>query len=191
MAGYQKVHSFHSWNIARGLPRRTGIEDTEQKGAKMSVEKVRDFLKQYGKDGGVMEFDVSSATVELAAIAVGVIPARIAKSLTFYKGEKVILLVRAGDAKVDNAKFKAEFGLKARMLTPQDAADYTGYQVGGVCPFAIENPAVEIYTDISMKRFATVFPSCGSSNSAVELTCEEIGTLSGSLKWVDVCKGWQ
>lgn len=158
----------------------------------MAIEKVREYLRQWGREGDIREFTVSSATVELAAEAAGVIPARIAKTLSFRKGEdSCILIVTAGDAKIDNQKFKGQYQMKARMLAPDEVVAFTGHAIGGVCPFAIEHPGVQIYCDISMQRFETVFPACGSSNSAIELTCSEIFEYSRSLDWVDVCKGWQ
>ncbi len=158
----------------------------------MAIDKVREYLKRWNREGDIMEFDVSSATVELAAEAVGVIPARICKTLSFRDGEDgCILIETAGDAKIDNRKFKDFFHQKARMLTPKEVVEYTGHEIGGVCAFAIEHPNVRIYSDISMKRFETVFPACGSSNSAIELTCGELHEYSGSLEWIDVCKGWQ
>lgn len=156
----------------------------------MSVQIVKDYLRQWNKAQAVQEFTVSSATVELAAQALGVSPARIAKSITFRSEEGCLLVVAAGDAKVDNAKFKARFGLKAKMLTADEVYAMTGYRVGGVCPFALPE-RVRIYLDASLKRFSTVFPACGSSNSCIELTCEELETCSSSLDWVDVCKNWQ
>lgn len=158
----------------------------------MSIDKVKAYLYQWGRTEDVLEFPVSSATVQLAAEALGVIPARIAKTLSFKgKDEKGILVVAAGDAKIDNAKFKHFFGVKAKMLTPEEVLAYTGHAVGGVCPFAIENPRVECYLDVSLQRFATVYPAAGSSNSAIELTCDELVTYAHSIAWVDVCKGWQ
>ncbi len=158
----------------------------------MSVETVRRYLRQWGKDGDILEFPVSSATVALAAEALGVIPGRIAKSLTFHGAEGgCILLVAAGDARVANGPFRAQFGCKAKMLSPEEAADATGYAVGGVCPFGIQNPAVSIYLDASLRRFETVYPACGSSNSAIELTLAELETMSHAAGWVDVCKDWQ
>ena len=158
----------------------------------MSVEKVREYLALYGKSDAVTEFSVSSATVALAAEALGVSPARIAKTISFTNGNGgCTLIVAAGDAKIDNGKYKACFGMKATMLTPEDAWRLTGHAVGGVCPFAIENPDVAVYTDQSLKRFSTVFPAAGSSSSAVELTCEELFRISRSRDWVDICKGWQ
>ena len=157
----------------------------------MSVAKVKEYLSQWNLQDQVHELDQSSATVPLAAQAIGVIPARIAKTLSFQGQEGCILLVAAGDAKVDNAKFKAQFHLKAKMLTPEQALEWTGHAVGGVCPFAIENPQVQIYLDVSLRRFETVFPACGSSNSMIQLTCDQLQETSRALAWVDVCKGWQ
>ena len=168
----------------------------------MSVESVKQYLRARGKGGAVREFQVSSATVELAAMALGVEGRRIAKTLCF-RGDKaavyagsaiflpVILLVAAGDARVDNAAFKARFGLKASMLEPDEVQAQTGHGVGGVCPFALANPLVQVFLDISLQRFATVFPACGSSNSSVELNCEELFAISGAKAWVDVCKAWR
>lgn len=156
----------------------------------MSIEKVRAFLAQRGREGDILEFDVSSATVELAAAAVGCEPARIAKTLSFAVEEGCVLVVCAGDAKIDNGKFKARFHTKAKMLSPDEVVAFTGHAVGGVCPFAIENPAVETYLDISLKRFATVYPAAGSSNSAIQLPLPELEELSGARGWVDVCKNW-
>jgi len=158
----------------------------------MSVEKVREYLKPYGVADRMQEFTVSSATVELAALAVGVEPARIAKTLSFKIGEDPILVVAAGDAKVDNSKYKGYFHTKAKMLTPEEAVTLIGHAVGGVCPFAL--PAnVKTYLDESLRRFHTVFPAVGSAASAIELTCEELQTCCGPnfVEWVDVCKGWQ
>ena len=156
----------------------------------MSIEKVRAYFQPLGREGDILEFPVSSATVELAAQAVGVIPARIAKTLSFLVNDSCILIVTAGDAKVDNSKFKAMFHTKAKMLTAEQVSVFTGHAIGGVCPFA--NPdGVKTYLDVSMKRFSTVFPAAGSSNSAIELTCDELERYSNSLEWIDVCKGWQ
>ncbi len=157
----------------------------------MALDKVKDYLKQFGQEQNILEFDVTTATVELAAQALGVIPARIAKTLAFKTENGCVLVVAAGDVKVDNAKFKARFGIKAKMLNPDEVIEYTGHAVGGVCPFAIEHQDTVIYTDVSMQRFSTLFPACGSSNSAIELTCEQITDYAKSLGWVDVCKGWQ
>jgi prolyl-tRNA editing enzyme YbaK/EbsC (Cys-tRNA(Pro) deacylase) len=154
----------------------------------MAIDKVREYFKQWNKDKDIKEFSVSSATVELAAKAAGVIPARIAKTLSFRDNGGCILVVTAGDRKIDNGKFKKFFQTKARMLSPEEVLSYTGHAVGGVCPFAIENPEVKIYCDISMKRFETVFPACGSSNSAIELTCEELFEYAKAIEWIDVCR---
>ncbi len=156
----------------------------------MAIDKVRTFLRQYDKEKDILEFPVSTATVELAAQAAGVIPARIAKTISFRAETGCLLVVAAGDAKADNAKFKACFGYKPRMLTAEEVLEQTGHAVGGVCPFGIDNKDVKIYCDISLSRFETVFPACGSSNSAIELTCEELFAISGALGWVDVCKDW-
>ena len=158
----------------------------------MSVEKVREYLKGYGMAERMQEFTVSSATVELAAVAVGVEPARIAKTLSFKVDETPILVVAAGDAKVDNSKYKHFFHTKAKMLTHEEAVERIGHAVGGVCPFAL--PAeVKTYLDVSLKRFETVFPAVGSAASAIELTCDELERCCGDnfVEWVDVCKGWQ
>lgn len=138
----------------------------------------------------VLEFPVSSATVELAAQAVGCEAARIAKTLSFLVDGKATLIVAAGDTKIDNAKYKAQFHAKAKMLTPDEVVALIGHAVGGVCPFAV-NEGVAVYLDRSLQRFATVFPACGSSNSAIELTIPELETYSGFVQWIDVCKGWQ
>ena len=135
----------------------------------------------------VIEFATSSATVELAAQAAGTEPCRIAKSLSFSVAGEPILVVTAGDTKIDNAKYKARFGVKAKMLTPDEAVTLIGHAVGGVCPFAV-NDGVRVYLDESMKRFPTVFPACGSSNSAIEMTMEDLEKYSGYIAWVDVCK---
>ena len=155
----------------------------------MAIEKVRDYFRQFGMEDKIMEFDVSSATVDLAAIAVGVEGARICKTLSFKDGEDGCILVQtAGDTKIDNRKFKDTFGVKAKMLTPDEVIAFTGHAVGGVCAFGIENPNVKIYCDESMKRFETVFPACGSDNSAIELTCDELYQYSKAIGWIDVCK---
>lgn len=157
----------------------------------MSIQKVRAYMEPLGIADRIQEFDVSSATVELAAVAVGVEGARIAKSLSFKVNEEPIIIVAAGDAKVDNAKYKAQFHTKAKMLTHEEAHTLIGHDVGGVCPFALpEN--VKVYLDVSLKRFETVFPAAGSDSSAIELTCEELERYSSNFQtWVDVCKGWQ
>ena len=138
----------------------------------------------------ILEFDVSSATVELAAKALNCAPCRIAKTLSFMVSGAPILIVTAGDTKIDNPKYKAQFGAKAKMLTPDEAVGLIGHAVGGVCPFAVKD-GVRVYLDVSLKRFDTVYPACGSSNSAIELTCDELEKYSSSLAWIDVCKGWQ
>ena len=154
----------------------------------MSVSRVKEYLKKWDLDDKVMEFEVSSATVALAAQALGVCEQRIAKTLSFKdKDESCILIVAAGDARVDNKKYKAEFGCKAKMLTLQEAIDYTGHAVGGVCPFALPE-GVKVYLDKSLCRFETVFPACGSANSAIELTLDELFETSGAVKWVDISK---
>ncbi|HHY99880.1 MAG TPA: YbaK/EbsC family protein [Sedimentibacter sp.] len=155
----------------------------------MSIEKVREYLKQFNKENDIKELDESTATVELAARALGTEEARIAKSLSFYKGDGAMVIVVAGDAKIDNRKFKDYFGFKAKMLSPEDTEKFTGHQVGGVCPFALPDN-VKVYLDVSMKRFETMFPACGSGNSAIELTLEELEKTSGSNTWIDVCKNW-
>ncbi|MGC4377505.1 YbaK/EbsC family protein [Fictibacillus sp. Mic-4] len=157
----------------------------------MSIEKVKAHFKQFNRENDVMEFDTSSATVEQAAETIGVIPARIAKTLSFRgEDDKAILIVAAGDAKIDNKKFRNTFGFKARMLTPDEVLEQTGHAIGGVCPFGLKNE-LEVYLDVSLKRFKTVFPACGSSNSAIELTIDELVQYSFSSEWVDVCKGWE
>ena len=155
----------------------------------MTIEKVRAFFRDLGMEERIQEFDVSSATVELAAQAVGVEGARICKTLSFKDGEDGCILIQtAGDTKIDNRKFKDTFGQKAKMLTAEEVVEFTGHAIGGVCAFAIENPRVRVFCDESMKRFETVFPACGSSNSAIELTCDEIFRISKAEKWIDVCK---
>lgn len=155
----------------------------------MSIEKVREYLKQFNKDNDILEMEQSTATVELAAQALGTEPARIAKSLSFQDGEGAMIVVVAGDVKIDNKKFKNEFNFKAKMLTPEDAITFTGHAVGGVCPFALPKD-VSVFLDESMKRFETMFPACGSSNSAIEVTLHELEEYSNSQKWIDVCKDW-
>lgn len=156
----------------------------------MSIAAVREYLAPFGLADKVLEFSTSSATVELAAQAARVIPARIAKSLTFRVGDKAVILVTAGDAKVDNAKFKAAFHTKAKMLSPEEVVQLVGHAVGGVCPFAIKETA-EVYLDVSMKRFPTIFPAAGSANSAVELTCDQLEQAAQNFQgWGDFCKGW-
>lgn len=152
----------------------------------MSIEKVREYFKTKGIDERIQEFKVSSATVVLAAKALHCEENRIAKTLSFHMGEKVILIVTAGDAKIDNAKYKAQFGTKAKMLSFDEAEPLVGHVIGGVCPFAV-NAGVETYLDVSLKRFNTVFPACGSPNSAIELSLEELEEYSDFIKWIDVC----
>jgi len=154
----------------------------------MAILRLKQFFDAHGLSGRVLEFDASSATVELAAAAVGVIPARIAKTLSFQSGaEGCLLVVTAGDQKIDNAKFKAAFGMKAKMLLPEQVRERLGFEVGGVCPFALP-PSVPVYLDASLRRFDDVYPACGSASSAVRLTCEELFALSGARAWVDVSK---
>ncbi len=157
---------------------------------KMSIEIVRKYFSSFGVEERIQEFDVSSATVELAAQAVGCIPARIAKTLSFKLGEDTILIVAAGDAKIDNRKYKDKFGKKAVMLSKEEVTERIGHAVGGVCPFGIPD-TVSVYLDESLKRFETVFPAAGSSNSAIELNMEELMWYSHAKEWIDVCKGWQ
>lgn len=153
----------------------------------MSIEKVRAYFTTLGIEKRILEFDVSSATVELAAKAVGTEGKRIAKTLSFLVRDKAVLVVTAGDAKIDNKKYKAFFGAKAKMLSPEQVTELIGHAVGGVCPFAV-NEGVDVFLDESLKRFETVFPACGSSNSAIELTIPELEKYSGFKEWVDVCK---
>lgn len=155
----------------------------------MSIEKVKKYFEKYGIENRILEFDVSSATVELAAAALGCLPEKIAKTLSFSVADAPILIVAAGDAKVDNAKFKSKFGVKAKMLPADTVETLIGHSVGGVCPFGINN-GVRVFLDESLKRFETVFPACGSSNSAIELSIPELEKYSGYEEWIDVCKGW-
>ena len=155
----------------------------------MSIEKVKNYFSTLGIENRIREFPVSSATVELAAEALGCEGKRIAKTISFMLDEKAVLIVTAGDAKIDNAKYKAYFGKKAKMLTPDEATALIGHQVGGICPFAT-NKGTKIYLDVSLKRFETVFPACGSSNSAIELTIAELEQYSNYISWIDVCKNW-
>lgn len=155
----------------------------------MSIEKVKEYFDQIGISNKIQEFKESSATVELAAKAVGCEPARIAKTLSFKVNEEAILIVTAGDAKIDNPKYKEKFSSKAKMLTQEEVVEMVGHEVGGVCPFGI-NDGVSVYLDESLKRFNTVYPACGSGNSAIELSIEEIEKYSGYIEWIDVCKGW-
>lgn len=153
----------------------------------MSIEKGRAYFRQLGMEDRVREFDVSSATVELAALALGVDGARIAKTLSFKKGDSCILILAAGDARIDNHKFKDKFHMKAKMLAPDEVLTLVGHPVGGVCPFGI-NDGIDVYLDESLKRFETVFPAVGSGNSAIELNLDELYTYSNAIEWIDVCK---
>lgn len=156
----------------------------------MSIEKVRAYFRECGMEDRVLEFSESSATVALAAQVLGVAEARIAKTLSFQVKDRVVLIVMAGDARIDNPKYKARFAAKAKMLGHDEAAELVGHAVGGVCPFAV-NEGVEVYLDESLKRFGTVFPACGSASSAIELTIAELEQYAKPVGWVDVCKGWQ
>ncbi|MGI6007914.1 MAG: YbaK/EbsC family protein [Ruminococcus sp.] len=155
----------------------------------MAIEKVREYFKQFNMEERILEFDVSSATVELAAQAVGCEPARIAKTLSFKVGEGCVLIVAAGDARIDNRKYKDFFHTKAKMLSPEEVESMTGHKIGGVCPFAVKE-GTAVWLDKSLERFETVYPACGSSNSAIELTLPELEKYSGSSGWVDICKDW-
>ena len=156
----------------------------------MSIERVKQYFEPFDMADRIREFPVSSATVELAAAALGCEGCRIAKTLSFSVDGAAVLIVAAGDARVDNGKFKAFFHTKARMLSPQEAADLVGHAVGGVCPFGV-NEGVTTYLAVSLRRFETVFPACGSSNSAIELTLPELEKYSQAKAWIDVCKGWE
>ena len=153
----------------------------------MSIEKGRAYFRQFGMEDRVREFDVSSATVELAALALGVEGARIAKTLSFKKDDSCILILAAGDARIDNHKFKDKFHMKAKMLAPEEVLSIVGHPVGGVCPFGI-NDGIDVYLDESLKRFETVFPAVGSANSAIELDLDELYKYSNAIEWIDVCK---
>ncbi len=153
----------------------------------MAIEKVREYFAHFGIEDRILEFDVSSATVDLAALALGCEPARIAKSITMKVDGNCVMIISAGDVKIDNAKYRAEFLTKAKMLTADEALEMTGHAVGGICPFAI-NDDCKVYLDESLKRFDFVYPACGSSNSAIKLTINELEKYSGYIKWVDVCK---
>lgn len=156
----------------------------------MSIEKVRDYFEQYGLRDQVIEFEESSATVELAAERLGVEPARIAKTLSFSVNDGCVLVVTAGDAKIDSKRFKQFFGVKANMLKAEEVEKMTGHGVGGVCPFD-NPPSVRTFIDVSIKRFETVFPACGSERSAIELTPEKVFEYGKALEWIDICKNWQ
>lgn len=154
----------------------------------MALGEVMEYFKGFGMEDKILLFDESSATVEMAAERLQVIPARIAKTLSFRSGNSCMLVVTAGDKKIDNAKFKEKFSMKAKMLNFDEVLELVGHPVGGVCPFALPRN-VEVYLDVSMHRFETVFPACGSANSAIELTCAELQKYSKAKEWVDVCKG--
>ena len=157
----------------------------------MSIERAKKHLSRWGKDSMVVEHEASSATVELAALALGTDAARIAKTLSFLNGERTILVVAAGDARVDSAKFKKAFGIKkARMVPAEEVEPRIGHAIGGVCPFGV-NEGVDVWLDESLRRFATVFPACGSSNSSIELSLDELAECSEACGWADVCKDWQ
>lgn len=156
----------------------------------MSIERVREYFAQYNMQDRIQEFAVSSATVELAAEALHTDAKRIAKTLSFMVEDKPVLIVAAGDAKIDNPKFKAQFHTKAKMLGFDEVEPLVGHAVGGVCPFGVRD-GVEVYLDISLKRFETVFPACGSANSAIELSIPELEQYSGFASWIDVCKAWE
>lgn len=156
----------------------------------MAIDKVKEYFRQFHMEERIQEFEVSSATVELAAEALHCEPERIAKSLSFLADDKVIIIVTAGDSKIDNAKYKAFFHTKAKMLSYEQVEECIGHAVGGVCPFAVPD-TVTVYLDVSLKRFDTVFPACGSSNSAIELTLSELEKYSSSQGYIDVCKGWE
>ncbi len=153
----------------------------------MSIEKVKEYLRQYNKDNEVIVLQESTATVDLAAKALNVIPARIAKTLSFKVNDQYILVVAAGDTKIDNKKYKQYFGIKAKMLSPEEVINQIGHKIGGVCPFAV-NQNVKVYCDISLQRFSSVFPACGSANSAIELSCDQLFSISKAVEWIDICK---
>lgn len=158
----------------------------------MSIESVRAHFKKWNRDTDILEFTSSSATVEEAANTIGVLPERIAKTLSFRSrdGESALLVVAAGDAKIDNKKFRGQFGMKARLLSPEDVLNQTGHAIGGVCPFGLTHD-LPVYLDASLKRFNTVFPACGNTHSAIELNLDELATYSTAKDWIDVCKGWE
>lgn len=155
----------------------------------MTIEKVRTYFKAFGMEHRIRVFDTSSATVSLAAEALGCQPQRIAKTLCFFVGDRPVLIVTAGDSKIDNQKYKNQFGTKAKMIPAAETSNAIGYAVGGICPFAIPKE-IAIYLDASLKRFEMVFPACGSSNSVIELTLKELEFHANPEAWIDVCKGW-
>ncbi|WEG12933.1 YbaK/EbsC family protein [Pullulanibacillus sp. KACC 23026] len=157
----------------------------------MSLESVKAHFQKWNRENDIMEFDSSSATVEEAAATIGVEPERIAKTLSFRGSDDLaVLVVAAGDAKIDNKKFRHFFGMKARMLSPEEVLEQTGHAIGGVCPFGLAHD-LDVYLDVSLKRFHTVFPACGSRHSAIELNLDDLSTFSSAKDWIDVCKGWQ
>lgn len=153
----------------------------------MAIALVREYLKKYGREKDIIELDDSSATVELAALALQTSPAHIAKSMSFMGKENPLIIVCAGDTKIDNHKYKQFFGVKAKMLHGDEVEQYTNHQIGGVCPFAIPEQT-KVYLDISMKRFDYIYPACGSANSAIRLSCDELEALLPGCEWIDVCK---
>lgn len=171
-----KASGSTKYNLQRSIERQ-GV---------VSIERARKHLRTFDRDGDILEYAASSATVTLAARALGVEEARIAKSLSFKRGSGALLVVTAGDSRIDNRKFKGLFGVKPRMVPADEVAELVGHEVGGVCPFGI-NDGVEVYLDTSLRRFTTVFPACGSANSAIELSCDELQYLSAAKGWVDVC----
>ncbi len=152
----------------------------------MSIEKVKEYFKQFNKENDILELKYSSATVGLAAEALGVEPARIAKTLSFKTNDGAILVVVSGDKRIDNKKFKQTFSIKAKMLTPDEVYEYTGHKIGGVCPFGLPDKNIKVYLDESLKRFKTVYPACGNGNSAIELTMDEMEKFSKFTAWIDV-----
>jgi len=156
----------------------------------MSLQNVKEYLKKYNMDSKIIELNESSATVELAAKALNCEPERIAKSMGFINGEDTIIIVTSGDARIDNQKFKEFFKTKPSMIPYEKVGEYTGHDAGGVCPFAVKDN-VKVYLDISLKRFESIFPACGSSNTAIELTIEELEEYSNYIEWIDVCNNWE
>lgn len=154
----------------------------------MSVEQAKNYLKQFGKDGDVYSMEASTATVDEAAAAIGVSPGQIAKSLTFQKGEGCILVVMSGDARVDNQKFKTVFSLRSKMCKPDDVKRFTGYDIGGVCPFGVDTSLTEVYLDDSLKQYDIVYPAAGDGNSMVKMTLSELYQCAQALGWVDIAK---
>lgn len=188
------MHALPSYTVSRTVvsldaPRVRRRKLRDELEYSVSIEKVRAFLRSYGIDGRIMEFETSSATVELAAAAVGCEPMRIAKTLAFLVDEQAIVIVTAGDAKIDNGKFKAQFRTKAKMLSPEQTKTMVGHAVGGVCPFAV-NDGVRIFLDESLKRFETVFPAAGTASSAVEVSHAELERIVSPAGWINVCKSW-